>query len=127
VLFDPANSRLDPVLDSQLEPLGSHLLILKLARLTPAWRGFGLGVPLPGTAIKKPAGGVRMVVCDPAPLPDADIHEELEGNPDEQAAVAATLSEVWGQLGFDDFRDGVHVLDLNLTTLDDCLEASTRA
>jgi hypothetical protein len=81
VLFDPATSRLDPILDSPLEPLGSHLLILKLVRLTPAWRRFGLGVLLAGTAIKKLAGGVRVVVCDPAPLPDADSKEELEGNP----------------------------------------------
>jgi hypothetical protein len=88
--------------------------------------GVRAGVLLAGTAIKKLAGGVRVVVCDPAPLPDADIQEELEGNPDEQAAVTATLSEVWGQLGFEDFRDGVHVLDLNLTTLDDCLEALRR-
>lgn len=122
VLFDPATGRLDPVLNAQLEPLGSRLLILKTARLTPAWRGFGLGVLLAGTAIKKLSGSVRFAVCDPAPLPDVDEHE-VEEDPVEQAVVFATLSEVWGQLGFEGFGDsGVHVLDLNLVTLDNCLQ-----
>lgn len=124
VLFDPATGRLDPVLDAQLEPLGSRLLILKTVRLAPAWRGFGLGVLLAGTAIKKLSGGVRFAVCDPAPLPDTDVDfDEAEQDPVEQAVIFATLSEVWGQLGFEDFRDsGVHVLDLNLVTLDNCLQ-----
>jgi hypothetical protein len=124
ILFDPATGQLDPVLDAQLEPLGSRLLILKTARLIPAWRGFGLGVLLAGTAIKKLSGGVRFAVCDPAPLPDLDADEhEVEEDPVEQAVVSATLSEVWGQLGFEDYRDsGVHVLDLNLVTLDNCLQ-----
>jgi len=106
VLFDPATGRLDPVLDAQLEPLGSRLLILKTARLTSAWRGFGLGVLLAGTAIKKLSGSVRFAVCDPAPPPDPDADEhEVEEDPVEQAVVFATLSEVWGQLGFEDFSD----------------------
>lgn len=123
-LFDPATGRLDPVLDAQLEPLGSRLLILKTARLTRAWRGFGLGVLLAGTAIKKLSGSVRFAVCDPAPPPDVDADEhEVQEDRVEQAMVFATLSEVWGQLGFEDFGgSGVHVLDLSLTTLDDCLE-----
>jgi hypothetical protein len=50
-----------------------HPARLEIVRLTPVWRGFGLGVLRAGTAIKKLAGGVRVVVCDPAPLPDADI------------------------------------------------------
>ncbi len=40
----------------------------------------------------------------------------------ERGVAMATLSEVWGQLGFDHFRGGVHVLDLNLVTLDESLE-----
>jgi hypothetical protein len=124
VLFDPATGRLDPVLDAQLEPLGSRLLILKTAQLTPAWRGLGLGVLLAGTAIKKLSGGVRFAVCDPAPLPDTNADfDEVAEDPVEQAVVTAVLSEVWGQLGFEDYRDsGVHVLDLNLVTLDNCLQ-----
>jgi hypothetical protein len=36
--------------------------------------------------------------------------------------VTAGLSELLSQLGFEHFRDGVHVLDLNLVTLDERLE-----
>ncbi len=36
--------------------------------------------------------------------------------------ASACLSEVWSQLGFEHFRDGLHVLDLNLVTLDARLE-----
>ena len=124
IVFDPATGQLDPVLDAQLEPLGSRLLILKTTQLTPAWRGFGLGVLLAGTAIKKLSGGVRFAVCDPAPLPDPDADEhEVAEDPVEQVVISATLSEVWGQLGFEDYRDsGVHVLNLNLVTLDNCLQ-----
>jgi uncharacterized protein YukE len=35
-------------------------------------------------------------------------------------AVAA-LQKVWARLGFEHFRDGVHVLDLSLVTLDEKL------
>jgi hypothetical protein len=67
-------------------------------RLTSAWRGFGLGVLLAGTAIKKLSGSVRFAVCDPAPPPDPDAdadEHEVEEDPVEQAVVFATLSEVW--------------------------------
>jgi hypothetical protein len=91
ILFDPATGQLDPLLDAQLEPLGSRLLILKTAQLTPEWRGFGLGVLLAGTAIKKLSGGVRFAVCDPAPRPDPDADEhEVAEDPVEQAVVFAT-------------------------------------
>ena len=90
-------------------------------RLTPAWRGFGLGVLLAGIAIKKLAGGVRAAVCDPRPLPDP---QDADGDKDpvEREVAVAVLSEVWTQLGVEHFRDGVHVLDLNLVTLDESLQ-----
>lgn len=40
----------------------------------------------------------------------------------EDHVARAKLSEVWAQLGFEHFSDGVHVLDLNLATLDESLE-----
>ena len=121
LILDPATGRLDPTLDAQLEPLGSRLLILESVRLTPAWRGFGLGVLLAGIAIRKLAGGVRAAVCDPRPLPDP---QDADGDEDpvEREVAVAVLSEVWTQLGVEHFRDGVHVLDLNLVTLDESLQ-----
>ena len=88
-------------------------------RLTPGWRGFGLGVLLAGTAIKKLSGGVRAAVCYPAPIDEPD-----DGEPDGPAAreqAIEALSRVWARLGFEHFRDGVHILDLSLVTLDESL------
>ena len=36
-------------------------------------------------------------------------------------AVTQQLDRVWAKLGFEHFRHGIHVLDLNLTTLDENL------
>jgi GNAT superfamily N-acetyltransferase len=120
-LFGAGDGRLDPDLDEQLEPAGSRILILHSVHLLPQWRGFGLGPLLAGTAIRKLSGGARAAVCYPAPL-----NERTEAGPDHQSdadwdkAVAA-LWQVWAKLGFEHFRDGVHVLDLSLVTLDEKL------
>jgi hypothetical protein len=118
-LFDAGTGQLDPDLDEQLEPIGSRILILNSARLTAGWRGFGLGVLLAGTAIKKLSGGVRAAVCYPAPISEPG-DEEQDGPAAREQAIAA-LSRVWAQLGFEHFRDGVHVIDLSLVTLDESL------
>jgi hypothetical protein len=58
ILFDPATGQLDPLLDAQLEPLGSPCSSSR--RPThPGMAGLWLGVLLAGTAIKKLSGGVR--------------------------------------------------------------------
>lgn len=118
-IFDARTGQLDPDLDNLLEPLGDRILILNSVRLTPEWRGFGLGVLLAGTAIKKLSGGARAAVCYPAP-----IDEPADREPDSPAAreqAIEALSRAWAQLGFEHFRDGVHVLDLSLVTLDESL------
>ena len=118
-VFDARTGQLDPDLDDLLEPLGDRILILNSVRLIPEWRGFGLGVLLAGTAIKKLSGGVRAAVCYPAPT-----GEPADGEPDSPAArehAIEALSRAWAQLGFEHFRDGVHVLDLSLVTLDESL------
>lgn len=48
----------------------------------------------------------------------AEAEQWLGGH---QLAVA-TLGEVWAQMGFEHFRDGVYVLDLNLVALDNALQ-----
>jgi hypothetical protein len=123
-IFDPATGCLHPELDQRLQPLGSRILILSSARLTPTWRGFGLGALLAGTAIRKLSAGARAAVCYPAPLDDATPDEDADSpeDPARRQAVVATLSEVWERLGFEHFRDGVHVLDLNLVTLNESLQ-----
>ena len=118
-VFDARTGQLDPDLDDLLEPLGDRILILNSVRLTPEWRGFGLGVLLAGTAIKKLSGGVRAAVCYPAPTDEPADGEPDSHAPREQAIEA--LSRAWAQLGFEHFKDGVHVLDLSLVTLDESL------
>ena len=116
-----ASGRLDPDLDEQLEPIGNRILILHSVRLVPEWRGFGLGALLAGTAIRKLSGGARAAVCYPAPLNElTEAGPDDHGDADWDKAVAA-LQKVWARLGFEHFRDGVHVLDLSLVTLDEKL------
>ncbi|WP_158894547.1 hypothetical protein [Amycolatopsis anabasis] len=119
-LFDPATGRLTEGPDDRLEPMGDRILILDSVRRAPEWRGHGIGVLLAGTAIKKLSGGVRAAVCYPAPL-DAPAHQRGDENPRERQAAITALAGVWGKLGFEHYRGGVYVLDLNLVTLDDRL------
>jgi GNAT superfamily N-acetyltransferase len=120
-LFDAGDGRLDPDLDEQLEPIGSRILILHSVRLVPEWRGFGLGALLAGTAIRKLSGGARAAVCYPAPLNEpTQAGTDDQGDAEWDKAVAA-LQQAWARLGFGHFRDGVHVLDLSLVTLDENL------
>ena len=118
-VFNARTGELDPDLDDLLEPIGDRILILNSVRLTPEWRGFGLGVLLAGTAIKKLSGGARAAVCYPAPISEPGDEEPDSAAAREQAIAA--LSRAWAQLGFEHFRDGVHVLDLSLVTLDESL------
>jgi hypothetical protein len=114
---------LSPDLDSRLEVSGVQVLILHDVKLAAPWRGFGLGPLLAGTAIRRLSGGARVAVCYPAPIREPD-----EGGWDDAAwdqAVAA-LQRTWGRLGFQHFRNGVFVLDLGLTTLDERLAQLTR-
>jgi hypothetical protein len=118
-IFDARTGQLDPDLDDLLEPMGDRILILSSVRLTPGWRGFGLGVLLAGTAIKKLSGGVRAAVCYPAPIDE--LNDEEPHSPAAREQAIAALGQVWARLGFEHFKDGVHVLDLSLVTLDESL------
>ena len=118
-IFDARTGQLDPDLDDLLEPMGDRILILSSVRLTPGWRGFGLGVLLAGTAIKKLSGGVRAAVCYPAPIDE--LNDEEPDSPAAREQAIAALGKVWARLGFEHFRDRVHVLDLSLVTLDESL------
>lgn len=120
-VLDPATGRLNPDLADRLEPHGSRLLILNQVQLRLEWPGFGIGVLLAGLAIKRLSGGCQAVVCYPAPLNGLD-HGQADEDPVQRQVAEAALSEVWSQLGFEHFRDGVHVLDLALVTLDEAIE-----
>ena len=117
-IFDARTGQLDPDLDELLEPLGDRILILNSVRLTPEWRGFGLGVLLAGTAIKKLSGGVRAAVCYPAPIDERQTaNRTARPNVSRPSRHSAGL----GPARVRALRDGVHVLDLSLVTLDENL------
>jgi hypothetical protein len=119
-IFDLSEGGLDADLDEQLEPYGSRILILNHTKLVQDWRGFGLGALLTGIALRKLSGGVRAAACYPAPLRDSEGDSDDDVRRDR--AIKA-LSKVWAQLGFEHFRNGVHVLDLNLVTLNQAIRA----
>lgn len=123
VLFRPGSGELDPDLDEQLEVFGGRVLILDTVRLAREWRGLGLGVLLAGTAIKKLSADARFAACYPAPLddnPDPAQDETPDGSAARRKAVAA-LGCTWARLGFEHFRDGVHVLDFGAVTFEEKL------
>lgn len=108
----PGAAGLDPAFADRLECFGTGLLILNRVQLAPEWRGFGIGVLLAGLAIQRLSGGCVAAVCHAAPIDD---------DPDQTEAAADKLGDVWAQLGFRHFRDGVYYLDLAHTTLDNAL------
>lgn len=119
-LFDAGDGHLNPDLDEQLEPFGSQILILHSVKLVPQWQGFGLGALLAGTAVRKLSGGARAAVCYPSPLNEPPESGDEISEADWDKGVTA-LQQVWGRLGFEHFRDGIYVLDLNMVALDEKL------
>lgn len=101
-------------------------------QLAPTWRGFGLGVVLAGLAIQRLSGGCPAAICYPASLTNeteaidnADTIDNVDAIDKEDRVTRqarAKLSAVWSQRGFEHFRDGVHVLDLGMITLDEAVE-----
>ena len=125
VICGAGTAGVDPALDRLLEPGGSRILVLTGVRLANDWRGFGLGALLAGTAIAKLSGGARAAVCYSVPLDESDDEEQDQDDQEAKATgrqrAIAALDRVWAGLGFEHFRDGVHVLDLNLVTLQENL------
>jgi len=89
-------------LSADLETLGVHMLL----------RGSDAQMP-PTIDVRLPYGPSFRILP-----PEDDIDED----PVDREMAIAGPREVWSQLGFEHFRDGVHVLDLNLATLDKSLE-----
>jgi GNAT superfamily N-acetyltransferase len=95
-------------------PVGD-LLIMDRVVLEPAWRGFGLGPVLAGSAIRRLSAGCVAAVCEPG---SADGRELSEA---EHREASVKLGRVWETVGFVPFQDGVHVLDCHLQRPQDLL------
>ncbi|MBN1171302.1 MAG: hypothetical protein JXA67_03930 [Micromonosporaceae bacterium] len=122
VIFDRGSGELAEDLDESLEPVGSRILVVDLVRLEPAWRGFGIGALLTASAIKILSGGVRAVICYPAPLPVDEPGAPAAGAGPQRKQAIQALGTVASRIGFGPFRDGVWALDLSLVTFEECLE-----
>lgn len=120
-LFDPASDELYPELGRHVQLESSRMLILHWVNLEPQWRGFGFGALLAGLAIRKLAGGAWAAVCYPAPLgwPAAPPPPGVRDAEWDQAA--GVLCRVAAKLGFEHYRDGVHVLNFSQTDFDEQL------
>ncbi|MEV7471988.1 hypothetical protein AB0O20_36760 [Streptomyces kronopolitis] len=119
-LLDPGSGNYREDLEEFTEPIYSGMLILNRAKLEKPWQGFGLGVLLTARAIRKLSPGCRGIACFPAPISGGPT------NPDDKETrplAIATLGEVWEQIGFEHYRDGVFVLNLGTVTLEEQITA----
>jgi GNAT superfamily N-acetyltransferase len=119
VIFDCGSGQLIDDLEESIEPMGDRLLIVDEVRLEPEWRGFGIGALLVASAINTLSGGVRAVACypEPADFPGSGAGDGGRSARSKQAVPA--LDKVCERIGFEHFRDGVWMLDLNLVTFEE--------
>ncbi|MEU1502905.1 hypothetical protein [Streptomyces sp. NPDC005732] len=115
VVLDVAAGEWSETFEAALEHPVGDLLIMDHVVLEPAWRGFGLGPVLAGSAIRRLSEGCVAVVCEPG---SAD-GRELSDAQHREASVK--LGRVWETVGFVPFQAGVHVLDCHLQRPQDLL------
>lgn len=115
-VLDPSTGELSDDLYEVIDGgLGHRLVIVNDVHVFPQWRGLSFGLLGTGLALQHLAPGSSCAALYP-------MEPGTEGEA-ERAASHARLSAYWGQLGFEPFRDGVHVLDLALITLDEAMTA----
>lgn len=95
-------------------PVGD-LLVMERVILEPAWRGFGLGPVLAGTAIRRLSADCVAVACEPGSADGRDLSEA------QHREAAARLADTWTRIGFESFADGVYILDCHLQRPQDLL------
>ncbi len=119
VLFDHRSGKLIDDLEDSLEPLGERILIIDEVRLEPEWRGFDIGALLIASAIKTLSGGVRAVICYPEPTDGSGTRGPDRGQSTRPKEAVQALGRVCARIGFEHFRDGVWMVDLNLVTFEE--------
>ncbi|MER5439089.1 hypothetical protein [Streptomyces sp. NPDC002790] len=118
VLIDSETGRFVDDLDEGLCGLGSDLLVMDQVVLYEPWRGFGLGQVLAAEAIKRLAPGAQVVACSPG---ISDPQHMAESNDAEWERVTAKIAAGWQRVGFQEFRDGVYVIDTGTVAGDNAL------
>lgn len=93
----------------ELEMPGSAGLFLETLELKPEFRGQGLGPVALAMIIERLGTGCSLVAMEPHPM------GQPTGGKSVDEAIAA-LGRTWVVLGFEEYRDGVWILDLGLGT-----------
>ncbi|MFD5814815.1 hypothetical protein [Streptomyces sp. NPDC127038] len=115
VVLDVADGEWSEAFEAALAHPVGDLLVMDRVVLEPAWRGFGLGPVLAGSAIRRLSEGCVATVCEPG---SADGRELSQA---EHREASTKLGHVWAKIGFQPFQDGVHVLDCHLQRTQDLL------
>jgi len=115
VVLDVAAGQWDPAFEAALAHPVGDLLIMDRVILEPAWRGFGLGPILAGSAIRRLSQNCVAVACEPGSADGRELTDE------KHREAAAKLGRVWARIGFESFADGVHILDCHLQRTEDIL------
>ncbi|MFC4034631.1 hypothetical protein ACFO3J_24615 [Streptomyces polygonati] len=112
---DDSNSLWSPDLEAMAEDATGDLLVVSEAVFDSAWRGFGLGPAVIGSAIRRLSGGCAVVAVEPWPV-EGSVPTEAD-----HRAGFARLAEMFGRLGFEYLHDDVLILDLSAQKAEDCL------
>ena len=97
----------ESVEDALDDNFGSQLIVLDRVRVEPQFRGHNLGPILAGLVLDTlRIGSNAFSACYPAPF-----EGDLKG--DARNRAIDSLTRTWAKLGFQELRNGVHVLDLN--------------
>ncbi|HET8602251.1 MAG TPA: hypothetical protein VFL99_18145 [Segeticoccus sp.] len=107
VVFDEMTGQLSPELDARLAKTGERVLVIDRVELEPEWQGHGLAALLLAETLERMRGGVRAAVCLPAPL-----HRAGEAQADYDTSLQR-MQQVWREVGFEQFREGVWLLEPN--------------
>jgi GNAT superfamily N-acetyltransferase len=107
VVFDEMTGQLSPELDARLAHTGERVLVIDRVELEPDWRGHGVAALLLAETLDRMRAGVRAAVCLPAPL-----HRTGEAQ-DSYETGLRRMQQVWQEVGFEQFREGVWLLEPN--------------
>jgi GNAT superfamily N-acetyltransferase len=104
-VFDEMTGQLSEALESRLGRSGSRVLVLDRVELEPAWQGHNVAALLVAETLEWMRLGTRVAVCLPAPLHRGDA------SPEQYDESIRRMQQVWSQVGFQPFRDGVWLLE----------------
>ncbi|MFI1585040.1 hypothetical protein [Embleya sp. NPDC020630] len=106
--------------DKCLEFTGSDLLVMDRVVLDRPWRGLGLGPILAAEAIDRLRPGARAVACMPG---ISDREAGWEPSQERWDRITARITAGWEKIGFEEFEDGVYLLDPATTAFENALSA----